>query len=521
MAGDIILIYPPAAKPCEPPPGIARLAGALDRHGVKNRVLDANLEGFLHLLQSPVAASDTWTRRSQRNIERNLASLRNRPAYRTPDRYKRAVMDVNRVLETASAGSGAAVSLANYQHRGLSPVRSADLLRAAEHPAQNPFYSYFKKRLPEILDEGRPSIIGFSLNFLGQALCTFAMAGFLKKNFPGLTLIAGGGLVTSWMKNKSLMDRDVPHLFQGLFDHFVAGPGEKQLLSLAGISAEGEGSAPGHYTPDYGCFPAGEYLSPGFVLPYSASNGCYWNACSFCPEKAEGNPYIPVPADRATADLQALAAGMDPVLVHLLDSAISPALLTALAEKPLGVPWYGFARISRHLADRDFCMALKRSGCVMLKLGLESGDQDVLDSMQKGVDLKTAAPALEALKEAGIATYVYLLFGTPQETLQAARRTLAFTVEHHDRIGFLNLAIFNMPLNAPGAQDMMTGSFYEGDLSLYTDFEHPLGWSRKLVRQFLDDEFKKHAAVAGILRRDPPFFTSNHAPFFVPHDEWK
>ena len=62
--------------------------------------------------------------------------------------------------------------------------------------------------------------------------------------------------------------------------------------------------------------------------------------------------------------------------------------------------------------------------------------------------------------------------------------------------------------------------FYDGDLSLYTDFVHPKGWNRGLVRNFLDREFKRHPAVAAILRRDPPLFTSNHAPFFVRRFPW-
>jgi radical SAM superfamily enzyme YgiQ (UPF0313 family) len=189
--------------------------------------------------------------------------------------------------------------------------------------------------------------------------------------------------------------------------------------------------------------------------------------------------------------------------------------MKAITEHPPGAPWYGFARLTRHLTDFDFCLALRQSGCVMLKLGLESGDQNVLNSLQKGVDLEEASSALENLKKAGIATYVYLLFGTPPEGLSEARRTLEFVVNHSDSIGFLNLAIFNMPLYGPEARQMETKSFYEGDLSLYTGFDHPKGWSRPLIRQFLDKEFKRHPAIAPILRRDPPVFTSNHAPFFV------
>ena len=151
----------------------------------------------------------------------------------------------------------------------------------------------------------------------------------------------------------------------------------------------------------------------------------------------------------------------------------------------------------------------------MLKLGLESGDQEVLDAMQKGIRLEEASSALTTLKKAGIATYVYLLFGTPPESPPKARATLDFTARHRDKIDFLNVAIFNLPMGGSDSLKFETRPFYEGDLSLYVDFEHPGGWSRKLVRQFLDKELKRHPAIAPILRRDPPVFTSNHSPFFV------
>jgi radical SAM superfamily enzyme YgiQ (UPF0313 family) len=207
--------------------------------------------------------------------------------------------------------------------------------------------------------------------------------------------------------------------------------------------------------------------------------------------------------------------GTRPVLLHLLDNSISPALMAALAADPPGVPWYGFARIGQDLTDLDHCEALKRSGCVMLKLGLESGDQGVLDRLQKGIDLNMASQVLKTLKKAGIATYVYLLFGTPEERSTEARKTLEFTVRHADAIGFLNLAVFNMPVCSREVKGYDTEKFYDGDLSLYTGFTHPHGWNRSVVRQFLDKEFKKHPAVAAILKNDPPVFTSNHAAFFT------
>ena len=496
----MLLIFPPLAKACEPPAGIALLAASLKACGVPCRTLDANLEGQLWLLEQQPAAADTWSRRAFKGRARNLAALRDITTYRTPDRYRRAISDLNRVMAISAVESGSAIGLADYQHSTLSPLRSRDLLAAAGQPEQNPFSPYFSQRLPELLDG--VFTVGFSLNYLSQALCTFAMIGHVKERYPEIRIVLGGGLVTSWMQHPGWSKP-----FEGLVDALISGPGEEPLLALLGRAA-----APKlHVPPDYTTLPLMDYFSPGLILPYSAGSGCYWNSCSFCPERAEGKVYRPVPASVALSDLQFLSEQTGPVLIHLLDNAISPALLHAIADNPPGPPWYGFARIDSGLADPEFCHALKRSGCVMLKLGMESGDQGVLDRMCKGIDLDMASRVLNNLREAGIAVYCYLLFGTPGETVVEARRTLEFVVRHRHAINFLNLALFNMPLYGDEAAEYGNRPFYEGDLSLYTAFRHPGGWDRREVRRFLESEFKRHPAVAAIVRNDPPQFSSNHA----------
>ncbi len=505
----MILIHPPVTKPGEPPAGIAKLSGALNSHGIKNTVLDANLEALLYIIDNthpqPHKTYDTWTARALRNISKNHESIKSLHTFQNIDRYKRAVFDLNHAIEHW-AGRDATPGIANYRDKYLSPLRSDDLIRAAERPEENPYYPYFSKRLPTIIESDTTRMVGVSLNYLSQALTSFAIIGFLKAQFPGLSFVLGGGLVTSWMNRP-----DWHSPFRGLIDHLVAGPGERRLIEILGVNYLKEE----HSMPDYGSLPLDDYLSPGLTLPYSASTGCYWSKCSFCPEKAEKNPYVPLPVDTVLKDLGELITQTKPLLLHLVDNAISTSLLRRLAEGGLGVPWYGFARVSRLLTDIDFCMDLKKSGCVMLKLGLESGDQGVLDRMHKGIDLETASTALKTLKKAGITTYVYLIFGTPSETMTAARNTMEFVVRHKDEIGFLNVALFNMPVSGPEVKDFETRSFYEGDLSLYSDYSHPDNWNRKEVRRFLDDEFRKNRAVSEILIKNPPIFTSNHAPFFV------
>ncbi len=526
----MLLIYPPVVKPSEPPGGLAALSGALSAHGVPHRLVDANLEGLLWLLdhthneadgeaghgrpapallseKAPNRCASTWTKRALRHLPANLAALREWQGYASTDRYRKAVLEVNRIVES-STRRPEHLSLADYGHDRLTPVSGADLLYAADHPEENVFYPYFKMRLPEVLeDEEENGVIGVSLNFLSQALCAFSIIGFIRKERPRAQTVLGGSLITSWMSSPAWRNP-----FGGLVDELIPGPGELPLLALAGIPVDGD-SKKGHgWQPRFDGLPLDRYLAPGPILPYSASTGCYWRRCSFCPETAEGHTYIPKPPGEAIADLQRLAAFHRPALFHMADNAVSPALMAALAASPLNAPWYGFARITDDLADPEFCRRLRASGCVMLKLGLESGDQRVLDKLGKSIELTTASQALKALKNAGIATYIYLLFGTPAENLVSARKTLDFVAARNAFIDFLNCAVFNLPVNCEEAGSLDVRPFYKGDLSLYSDFLHPEGWGRKEVRMFLDGEFKRHPAVRPILLRQPPLFTSNHAP---------
>jgi hypothetical protein len=362
----MLLINPPLVKPSEPPPGIARLFGALSTAGVKCEVIDANIEGLLYLLGKGQSDGDRWTMRACRDRARNLEMVRSEQGYRNLQRYKRAVSDLNRLLGMSGENSGAVrLSLNNYQDPMLSAVRTSDLFKAAEEFQKNVFHEYFSKRISHAIELRSPDVLGISLNYLSQALTAFAIIGFVRARYAKVRIVLGGSLITSWVRK--------PHWtnpFSGLVDQVVDGPGEQALLYLAGKK---DGPGPGRFS--YEPFPMRDYLAPGPILSYSASRGCYWNRCAFCPEKAEGVRYASVPADAAVREAKQLCSVSKPVLMHFVDSAVSPALLSKLSENPPGVPWYGFVRVTRRLADEDFCRALKRSGCVMLKLGLESGDQ--------------------------------------------------------------------------------------------------------------------------------------------------
>jgi radical SAM superfamily enzyme YgiQ (UPF0313 family) len=505
----MLLLFPPVAKPCEPPAGVAYLGAALNENGLDCRVVDASIQGLRYLIRQNLTPEDSWSARALKHRDAILEDLQNPSLYANEDRYHQRVYDLNRILSLAVDHTRFKVTLSDYTDRHLSPVRTTDLLESARTFETNPFYSFFEEILRPVLNQWDSPWVGISLCYLNQALVSFALAGWIRRHFHGKMIVMGGGLVSSWMARP-----DFSHPFAGLIDHMIPGEGEIPLLELLGKP----GTTRRHYVPDYGFSDPGQYLSPSWILPFRSTIGCYWRKCRFCPEKAETHAYSTRRADKVLADVMALARQFTPDTLHFIDNAMTPAFLRALAAGGRDIPfnWYGFVRFEKDLADPDFCFQLKRSGCGMLKLGLESGDQAVLDRMRKGTDLTLVSRILKNLHQAGIFTYVYLLFGTQFEDRRSAMTTLSFARQHKKYMDYLNLAVFNLPRFSEDADGLDTEKFYDGDLSLYLNFVHPLGWDRRQVKQFLDKTFKKQLAIGSGFRKNPAFFSSNHAMFFNP-----
>lgn len=500
----MLIIYPPFSKACEPAAALGQLRAHLEAHQLYCNTCDLNIEGLQYLLDIAPFAPDNWSKRAIKNKNKNIDELRTNN-YHRKDQYLQAVLNINRLVEITGKKHNLRLNLSNYSDLNLSPQKSEDLLHAAEHYQNNIFYPFFRKRIPQLIEQYNPKFIGISLNFLSQALCAFAIIGFIRKTIPNIKIILGGGLVTTWLKSPFWNSP-----FESLVDHFITGKGENKLLKLV-ADKDSEYSS----TPDYSEVADNQYLSPGLILPYATSMGCFWKKCSFCPETSEDTPYTCLSPSKVISDLRTLEHKHKPILFHLVDSALSPKNMRAIIDAQLKTPWYSFARLCPELADLDFTTALKKAGCKMLKLGIESGSEKVLEQMNKGIDLQLVSKVLKNLQHTGIATYIYLLFGTPSENHREARKTLNFIAEHDTAVNFLNLSVFNLPICSSSTSELIITDQYQGDLSVYADFIHPQDWNRKKIRVFLEHEFKKHPSISPIIKRNPPFFTSNHAPFLV------
>lgn len=521
----VLLLQPPALKPAGPPLGLAVLLGHLRRQGIAAQALDANLQAYRYLLQPAQLAAaapsepNTALRRALKHAPRSWRFLASAAACHSFARYQSAVQHLNTALSVyRGAGGDERLTLGDYQHGGLSEFSLADLQHLAAGVGATLFGSSFRENLLPTVVAQQPRLIALSINYRHQLLPAFELAGLLRRALPGVTLVAGGGMLTSWRGElESANDVLAP------FDHLVFGPGEAALVQLARGKASDDFFLEGGdflaFRPDFDDLQAADYLSPEPVLPVTTSRGCYWQRCLFCPEAvAPTHPYRSCSPAEVPDLLLEMAKKYRVRHFHLTDNALPLPVLNALAARRAelaGLVWYGFVRFETALADEGLVEQLAVAGCRMLQLGLESGSQAVLDRLGKGTRIATAAAVLRALQRAGIASYVYIMFGVPGETEQDRLATLRFLEEHADAIGFLNVAIMNLPHQSELAAERVDdgGDGEARGLYLTGVAEQQ---RRSAARRFIQQQLLASPAIRAIVNRTPPLFTSNHAFFFDP-----
>ncbi len=110
-----------------------------------------------------------------------------------------------------------------------------------------------------------------------------------------------------------------------------------------------------------------------------------------------------------------------------IDAARMEELCRAVRKRRLRVRWQGASRVD--LVDRSLMGLMKEAGCTQLKFGVESGSQEVLDRMRKGITLEQARAAFRDARAAGLKTGAYFILGYVEETPETLEATINFARE--------------------------------------------------------------------------------------------
>jgi radical SAM superfamily enzyme YgiQ (UPF0313 family) len=99
-----------------------------------------------------------------------------------------------------------------------------------------------------------------------------------------------------------------------------------------------------------------------------------------------------------------------------------------LIARRLGVRWLANARAD-NLTDPAFVDRLRRSGCWMLSMGVESASDDTRRDMLKRLEERKIRIAFDNLRRAGIKSFAFFIYGYPGDTPASMARTTEYAVD--------------------------------------------------------------------------------------------
>jgi radical SAM superfamily enzyme YgiQ (UPF0313 family) len=104
------------------------------------------------------------------------------------------------------------------------------------------------------------------------------------------------------------------------------------------------------------------------------------------------------------------------------------AFCEELIARKLPIQWFGNARAD-NLTDAAFVHRLKRAGCWMLALGIESESDQVRKDMVKRLERQKIQAAFRNMRDAGIRSFAFFIFGYPGETPATMEQTIDYAIE--------------------------------------------------------------------------------------------
>ena len=81
------------------------------------------------------------------------------------------------------------------------------------------------------------------------------------------------------------------------------------------------------------------------------------------------------------------------------------------------------------LPIRRSCSGCGKSGCWMLALGIESESEEIRKDMIKRLERQKIQAAFDNMRDAGIRSFAFFIFGYPGETLETMSRTIDYAIE--------------------------------------------------------------------------------------------
>ncbi|MBL7132041.1 MAG: cobalamin-dependent protein [Candidatus Omnitrophica bacterium] len=104
------------------------------------------------------------------------------------------------------------------------------------------------------------------------------------------------------------------------------------------------------------------------------------------------------------------------------------AICREMRRRNLDILWACRSRVD---IDKELLGEMKEAGCGRIYYGLESGSQEILDGIKKGITLEQIRETIRFTKELDMKALGFFLIGAPGETKKTVRKTVRFAKSLH------------------------------------------------------------------------------------------
>ena len=308
----------------------------------------------------------------------------------------------------------------------------------------------------------KPDIVGIAGPFTCQMDNSIKTCNVVKEVNPQILTVMGGPHVTLVPKGflEEVKTVDIAVAGEGeyaLLEIAQYFEGQKQLCDIKGITYRQNGKVVVNERrqfidnldelpyPAYDLVDMEQYLSPKKIgyrsfqnkaISMITSRGCPFNCCFCAVHLHMGQGFRANSADYVLDHIQHVVDKYKVKNIFFEDDNLTldlkrfEAICDGIIERKIKIGWETPNGVRADCLNIDLLRKMKQSGCKSVFVGVESGDQQILDKVIcKSLDLNRVIEFAKNARKIGLKTGAFYIIGFPGETKENMQRTVDFALE--------------------------------------------------------------------------------------------
>jgi anaerobic magnesium-protoporphyrin IX monomethyl ester cyclase len=344
-----------------------------------------------------------------------------------------------------------------YQVEILDAFMAATLEKNGETVTVGMSFEEIKKEI----QSRKPQIVGIAGPFTCQIENSIKISDLTKEVDSNILTVIGGPHVTLVPKEflEEAKNVDIAVIGEGecaMFEVVQAFEGKKQLNEILGISYRQSGVVIVNRTrpfmenldelpyPAYDLVDMEKYLNPkiGYrsfqdrAISMITSRGCPFNCCFCAVHLHMGQKFRAHSAEYVLDHIQYVVDKFKVKNIFFEDDNLTldvkrfEEICDGIIERKIKIGWETPNGVRADCLNMELLKKMKQSGAKSIFVGVESGDQQILDKVIcKSLDLNRVVEFAKNAKQIGLKTGAFYIIGFPGETKENMQRTVDFALE--------------------------------------------------------------------------------------------